>query len=186
MKATEELLVAQTLAGDTRAFAQLIQRHRPWVQRKAWASAHQREEAEDLVQDIFCRALEQLPHLRDPARFGPWLGSIATRIIASHWRQRECWQRIATEIAARHAPEPELPDQLCEKRDLQRSLQQGLAQMPKAHRRALLLYYFEYLNSNELAPLLGLSPAGAKDHLNKGRQYLRRHLKKLESHYARR
>jgi DNA-binding NtrC family response regulator len=39
MNTTEALLVTQTLAGDTRAFAQLMQRHRPWVQRKTWASA---------------------------------------------------------------------------------------------------------------------------------------------------
>jgi len=186
MTTTEALLVTQTLAGDTRAFAQLVQRHRPWVQRKAWAYAHRREEAEDLVQDIFCRALEQLPHLRDPARFGPWLGSIATRITTSHWRRRECWQRIADEAAQRNTPEPERPDQFCEKKDLSNSLQRGLAQMPKAHRRALLLYYTEQLNHDELAPLLGLSPAGAKNHLHKGRQFLRRYLAKLESHYARR
>ncbi len=186
MIATDAVLVAQTLQGNTHAFEKLIQRHRPWVQRQVWASTHQREESEDLVQDIFCRAFEQLPHLRESDRFGPWLGSIVTRMLASHWRRRECWQRIAAEIAARKTPEPERPDQLCEERDLKKNLQRGLAQMPKPHRRALLLYYSEHLNHNELAPLLGLSPAGAKDHLNKGRRYLRHHLTKLESRYARR
>lgn len=186
MISTDAALVGQTLQGDTRAFEQLIKRHSPWVQRQVWASTHQHEESEDLVQDVFCRAFEQLPRLRQPDRFGPWLGSIVTRMLTSHWRRRECWQRVAAEMAARHVPEPERPDQLCEEQDLKRSLQRGLAQMPKPHRRALLLYYFEYLNHNELAPLLGLSPSGAKDHLHKGRLYLRRHLTKSESRYARR
>lgn len=141
--ATEETLIAQTLAGNTRAFDHLVERHRSWIQRRVLASTRQNEEAEDVVQEVFCRAFEQLSHLRQPEHFGPWLASIATRITTSHWRRQECWQRISTQMRYRETPGPTQPDELCEKRELEETLRRLLIEMPERYRRPLQLYYFE-------------------------------------------
>src|SRR5687767_15722915 len=70
-------LVARTLSGDSDAFEALVLRH----QKKAHAVARAHGVAagaiEDVVQDAFLAAFRDLGSLRDTAKFGPWLVSIA-------------------------------------------------------------------------------------------------------------
>ena len=88
-------LVRQARDGDRGAFAALHERHAGMVHAILLARVPARD-AEDLVQDVFVRALGQLSKLRDPAAFGGWLARIArNRAVDFHRRRRD------------HAPMPD-------------------------------------------------------------------------------
>jgi RNA polymerase sigma-70 factor (ECF subfamily) len=71
-------LVGRARAGDRRAFRALYDRWRPAVFRGARAFADlDRDDVEDVVQETFVRAFGRLDGLKDPARFGPWVLTIA-------------------------------------------------------------------------------------------------------------
>jgi RNA polymerase sigma-70 factor (ECF subfamily) len=63
--------------GDIAAFASLYAAHVGAVQTVVRSHVHDKSLAEDVVQDVFMRALESLPKLEDPARFRAWLMGIA-------------------------------------------------------------------------------------------------------------
>ncbi|WP_436494477.1 sigma-70 family RNA polymerase sigma factor [Actinokineospora sp. HUAS TT18] len=86
-EAADAELVEATLAGDEDAFTQLYHRYRGSVTRFVARTVGDPHLAEDLVQDAFVRALRLLGDLRDPARFRPWLFSIAHRAALDHVRR---------------------------------------------------------------------------------------------------
>jgi RNA polymerase sigma-70 factor (ECF subfamily) len=76
MPRSDEALVAAALAGDERAFEQLVERHRDVVLRVA-ARIAGADAAEDVAQDAFLRAYHRLHRWRGDAQFRTWLLRIA-------------------------------------------------------------------------------------------------------------
>src|SRR4051794_14009398 len=76
MTTSDQELVRGTLAGDLRAFEQLVDRHRDVVLRVA-ARIVGEDEAEDVAQDVFLRAYHRLGRWRGEGRFRTWLLQIA-------------------------------------------------------------------------------------------------------------
>ena len=81
-------LVEAVRSGDTEAFSQLYRAHAGVVRAVAYSQVHDREAAADIVQDTFFRALRNLGSLQDPARFRPWLLSIARNLATDQLRTR--------------------------------------------------------------------------------------------------
>jgi len=75
-KTRDQLLVQQSLSGDTSAYGILVDRYSSLV---AGIARHYGAgcDAEDLVQDVFLQAWRNLPGLRNHNRFGPWIARIA-------------------------------------------------------------------------------------------------------------
>ena len=78
-------LVRAARSGDRVAFGRLYQEYGRLVHGVllAYVPYH---EAEDLMQDVFVKALERLPELREPAAFRGWLLAIARRAATDHQR----------------------------------------------------------------------------------------------------
>ena len=81
-------LVDAVRAGDFEAFNVLYARHVRSVRLAIRDNVHEPEAVADAVQDTFARALERLPSLREPERFGPWLRSIARHVAIDQRRAR--------------------------------------------------------------------------------------------------
>ena len=79
-------LVEAVLSGDAESFAELYRAHVGAVRAVAASQVRDREAVADVVQDTFLRALRSLPSLQDPARFRPWLLSIARHLATDHLR----------------------------------------------------------------------------------------------------
>ncbi len=75
--------IQEALAGDHRAFAQLVEMHEPMLQAFALYRLPYAEEATEAVQDTFVRAFEQLAYFRAETDFGTWLRSICRFMILS-------------------------------------------------------------------------------------------------------
>ncbi|MEU7907404.1 AbfB domain-containing protein [Actinoplanes sp. NPDC049118] len=82
---TEEVaVVTAARAGDSGAMSELARRQLPFVYRLVWQAMPADPDIDDVVQDIMLRAFQQLPRLRDPESFRPWLAATAFRQIAAH------------------------------------------------------------------------------------------------------
>ncbi len=88
----EGRLVERALGGDETAFAELTE---PW-RRPLFAYIYRmvthRQDAEDLLQEVFVRVLERLPQFRREARFKSWLFGIATHLCLDHLRAKKRWR----------------------------------------------------------------------------------------------
>jgi RNA polymerase sigma-70 factor (ECF subfamily) len=82
-------LIERAKRGDLRAYAVLVKRHEERMFRTAWRILHQREDAEDCVQETFLKAWEGLPRLKDIHAFRRWLYQILANLALDILRKRE-------------------------------------------------------------------------------------------------
>lgn len=159
----EAELVRAAQNGDSSAFGALYQQYGRMVHGILLAHVPYAD-AEDLTQDVFVKAIEQIRSLRDPAAFGSWVAAIARRsAIDSHRRQR-------TVSETRDRPGGPRPD------DQAFAVLATLQQLPKAYRETLILRLVEGMTGPEIALRTGLTPESVRVNLCRGMKQLRQAL----------
>ena len=103
----DDVLVRETLAGDRRAFRQLVDRYRNTIYGLAINYVGDFDLAEDLAQEAFIRSYYRLPDLQDGQRFGSWLRTIAANLCRMELRRRavHLWSRARSiRMTFHHSP----------------------------------------------------------------------------------
>src|SRR5262249_467484 len=90
------------------AFAELMQRHRHWVGSLVRAFVRDREQAEDLTQEVFCRVHRRAANYAAQGRFTAWLKRIAVNIARDALRQQQPARLVPLHERETEA-EPEIP-----------------------------------------------------------------------------
>src|SRR5437763_12298233 len=88
----DRYLVAAALAGRLEAYDELVRRYQGAVILLAWKTLGSREAAQDVAQEAFVAAFQQLDRLKDPRHFGPWIRVIAQN-RAKRLSRKECRSR---------------------------------------------------------------------------------------------
>jgi RNA polymerase sigma-70 factor, ECF subfamily len=182
-------LVRRAQAGELEAFEALTTRYEQRVFSLARRMLRQEQDAEDVTQQAFLSALENLKGFRGEASFVTWLFRIATHAALKVIRKRKGLATVSLEAATDGAddadavPHPEYiadwrqsPEQLVEKNEIRRLLDEALAQLDEKHRLVFLLRDVEGLSIRETADALGLSEANTKVRLLRARLQLREQL----------
>ena len=99
-------LVRAARGGDRVAFGALYQEYGRLVHGVLLAYVPY-SDAEDLMQDVFLKALERLPELREPAAFRGWLLAIARRAATDHRRNRKPTEEPGPWLPARRNSRPD-------------------------------------------------------------------------------
>jgi RNA polymerase sigma-70 factor (ECF subfamily) len=158
-------LVARLREGDTKAFETLYERHARMIHGIVLARAP-REDAEDLVQEVFLAAYRRIETLRDGAAFAGWLAMIARNRAADHHRRAPVEISPLPEDAVASPPPPA---EALEVLDIIRGL-------PEAYRDTLILRLVEGMTGPEIAERTGLSPGSVRVNLHRGMKMLRERL----------
>ena len=99
----ENALVDRAQQGDERAFTELVEPWRKPLFGYIYRMVTHRADAEDLLQDVLIRVLQNLPQFRREARFKSWLFGIATHICIDHLRKKKRWRVEAQLDGEKHA-----------------------------------------------------------------------------------
>jgi RNA polymerase sigma-70 factor (ECF subfamily) len=86
-------LVRRARAGDTAAFRLLVERHSPSARARAARLGAHADDVDDIVQEAFLQAFMALGRLRDPDRFGAWLGGTIRNVHRAG--RPELWTLLA-------------------------------------------------------------------------------------------
>lgn len=153
------VLVERALSGQPAASRTLYERFRSTVNQTASRLALSPADTEDLVQDAFARAFDNLHRLRDPAAFGEWVRSIVMRSASKRQRRH----RTACRLGLVGANEPPVvlsvmssttpPEAAVELRQIYKAL----AELPSNAGDALVLHRVEGLTHRQVADRLGMS-----------------------------
>jgi len=182
-------LVNRAQAGELDAFETLTTRYERRVFSLALRMLRQEQDAEDVTQQTFLSALENLNGFRGEASFATWLFRIATHAALKIIRKHKGLKTISLEEAtegtdqADSVPHPEFiadwrqsPEQLVEKREIQRLLDEALTKLDERHRLVFLLRDVQGFSVKETAEALGLTEANTKVRLLRARLQLREQL----------
>lgn len=186
---TDGELVKRAQAGELDAFETLTTRYEQRVFSLAMRMLRQEQDAEDVTQQTFLSALENLSSFRGEASFATWLFRIATHAALKVIRKHKGLKTISLEEATEGTgqvdsiPHPEFiadwrqsPEQLVQKNEVRRLLDEALAKLDEKHRLVFLLRDVEGLSIKETAEALGLTEANTKVRLLRARLQLREHL----------
>ncbi len=172
---TDGILVQRVRRGDSRAFDQLVRRHLRTAHTVARSRLDNPEDADDVCQEAFIRALERIDDCRNPDGFRSWLLAIV-RNTAHNQREYER-VRNATSIDSVIAL-PSRDDPLADagNAELRVHLTEAMRHLTELQRRVLILYDLEGWKHNEIARELGISAGSSRVHLHVARRNMRKHL----------
>ena len=174
--------------GCEHAYTRIIVASQNTVTAVALAITRDPGASEDIAQEAFLSAWQNLKRLQNPTSFLPWLRQITRNLAYDHLRRHR--QRMvngeAAEIAINHAADPSaLPEEQLLDAEREKMAAELISDLPEDSREVLLLYYREGQNSRQVAELLGLSDAAVRKRLSRARQGLREDLLKRFSDFAR-
>lgn len=186
---TDAQLVTAAKAGDLAAFEELTTRHERQIYSLTYRILQNPHDAEDVTQQAFLSAIENLTKFREEASFATWLYRIATFAALKIIRKRKGLEMVSLEAATEpredydSIPHPEYiadwkqsPEHLVAQNETQRLLDAALAKLDDKHRLVFLLRDVEGLSVAEAAAALGLTESNVKMRLLRARLQLREEL----------
>lgn len=155
----DHALVLKAQQGDADAFGELYEHHAPGIFRFVYAHLEQRQDAEDLTEEVFFRAWRSLPRYRErgvPFQF--YLLRIARNVLIDHYRRSQLPDR--SQLKSVDQMENDLSDVSAGKQEMEgehAELVKHLRSLPEDHRTVLVLRYFNQLPPAETAAVMGRS-----------------------------
>lgn len=165
-------LVARARAGDGSAFEELVRRHLGAAHAVAVAVLRDPADADDVCQDSFVAALQQLDRLAEPHRFGAWLLRIVRNRALSTLRKQRVRAAAPLEWAV-DAAGTDNPGRDAERAALRDRLSAALDTLPEHQRQIVLLHDLEEWKHREIGELLGMPEGTVRHHLFQARRALR-------------
>ena len=170
-------LVERAKQGDTEAFEQLVRQYERQIFRVAQHITQNREDAEDITQDVFLKAYEKLDQFQGNSKFSTWLYSIARNHCFNEIKSRGAKPEDAGEplLAALADTSPDAHTKL-ERQDAAQMLRELVRDsLSDIEARVITLHYAEELPLTAVTRLLNLdNTSGAKAYIVSARRKLAR------------
>ena len=142
-------------------FEQVFQTYVPSLYRFCLLQMKNPADAEDILQEVFCKRLYQAPAFSSPDHERRWLFRVALN------QCRDAWKRSSrSELPLETASDAVTPEEL--------GLLEQVAELPEKERTVLHLHYWEGYALREIAALLGVTVPTVKMRLKRGRDALRK------------
>ena len=169
MLETDAAAVALARDGDSEAFRALVERHSRAVYRLAYRMTGNPSDAEDVVQETFLKAFNQLSRFESRANFGTWLHRIAVNCSIDHMRSRRHREaahdgtdldRMAGEEL--HEAGGASPERLAQSVQIHMRIREAMTTLSPMERAAFALRHFEGHSIEEISRTLGLKTNATK------------------------
>jgi len=162
--AADDILVRRALEADPGSFGQLCRRYYPSLIAVADSILLDRHLAEDAAQEALAHACRQLPRLRRPERFGPWVTAICRNVakdmLRDHLRQRE--------PAGDYEPQEPAPPE-----DARGEvLAEALRQLSPRLREVIFLRFYDGMSYEQMAKILGATPQSVDGRLRRAKKQI--------------
>jgi RNA polymerase sigma-70 factor (ECF subfamily) len=180
-------LMLRVKQGDSEAFAQLVDKYKQPVMNVVYRMLHDATEAEDIAQNVFIQVHKSASRYQVSSKFTTWLFTIARNLCLNELRRRS--RHPADSMEAAHPENEEQPWQQFEDKktfsppetllhgELERKIEQAVAELPENQRTAILLCRQDELSYEEIAKVLRCSVSATKSLIHRGRETLKEKLK---------
>lgn len=175
---TDEEVVERVKAGQTPLYEIIMRRYNQRLYRVARAILRDDAEAEDVMQDAYVRAYQNLHQFAGKAPFSTWLTCIAVNEALGRLKLRKRIDQLDDNEEtggfsmglAETAPDPEASASV---KELSQLLETALLELPEQYRTVVMLRDVEEMNTSETAAALDLTEENVKVRLHRGRLMVR-------------
>jgi RNA polymerase sigma-70 factor (ECF subfamily) len=162
-------LVERAREGDEIAFSDLVDLDGDRCYAIAYRILRDVERAQDAVQQAFLIAWRELPRLRDPDRFGPWLHRLLVNACYDELRRHKRW---STRMTALPDDGPGGPDPMVSVDDRD-TLDRAFQRLTPEHRAVFVLHHHAGLPLADIADIVGVPTGTVKSRLHYATKTLR-------------
>jgi RNA polymerase sigma-70 factor (ECF subfamily) len=174
----DEGVVERVRAGDTALYEIIMRRYNQRLYRVARAILRDDAEAEDVIQDTYVRAYQNLHQFAGYSPFSTWLTRIAVHEALRRLRQRSRNQQLdefeqdeeGSMKAVETSPDPEQQASIAE---LGRLLEEVVLGLPDGYRTVVMMRDIEQMSTSETADALDLTEQNVKVRLHRGHAMMR-------------
>ncbi len=187
MHEEENAQIAEALAGNQKAYAWLMHKHRSSIFHIINRMVKDDEAALDLVQETFMKAFASLGSYRSEYRFSTWLYRIAANASIDHLRKRRISalsldQPTQTEDGTVEFEVPDYsyhPGLDLERKEQSIGIDEAINSLPPTYREVIVLRHKDDKSYEEIADLLGVPVGTVKARIFRARELLKKKLKHL-------
>lgn len=181
-------IIEQLKQGNERAFRQLVENHQKLVVNTCFGMVQNREDAEDIAQDVFIEVYRNVQKFRADAKLSTWLYRIAVNRSLNHIRdnkKNKWFHSFEDEVAAKSRELQQLeslktdqPEFKLENKQRALILHDAISSLPKNQKVAFALSKYEELSYQEIAEVMELSVSSVESLLFRAKKGLQKILYK--------
>jgi RNA polymerase sigma-70 factor (ECF subfamily) len=186
MTRTDVQLMLDVKGGDEQSFELLLQRYRTPLVNFLCRMVKNREQAEDLAQEVFMRVYRAREEYVPTAKFTTWLFRIATNLALNSLRDhrhQKLEMSIDAPLTADAEDDDERPFEVADKHltveqelveeERKKMIRRAIEKLPEKQRAAVLLHKYQELDYAEIAKILSCSESALKSLLFRAYEMLR-------------
>lgn len=176
MQSQDQIAIDRTLAGDSSAYADLVERYQRRLQGLLWHACSDREQAEDMAQEAFARAYHKLNLYSGESQFFTWLAKIAMNLLHSSRRKKRIenqQRREGFEVAMDSVGADAAPDELAEMNETQRWVRRAIEMLDSERRIILIMRDFDGMDYEAIATTLEIPVGTVRSRLHRARLELK-------------
>ncbi len=177
-------LISKVLSGDHQAYAGLVNRYQNYVFTLTLRMVKNREDAEEVAQDVFIKAYKYLADFRGASKFSTWLYTIVNNTCISFLRKKKLEiHSLDTEkvFEVVDSMDSGFRANLVEQKSRQSMVHNAIGLLGPDDAEIITLFYKSEQSLEEIAQILGLEVNTAKVRLHRARTRLK---EKMETHFA--
>jgi RNA polymerase sigma-70 factor, ECF subfamily len=190
---TDEALMGRVGRGQADAFEILVDRHTNSVTTFCYAFCRDRDQAEDLMQEVFLRVFRNARSYKPMAKFTTWLYRVAANLCINEAKKAKLRKTVsldgpmdsdpdATRIVEKMATDDPGPLTEAERHEASKLVERAIEALPRDQRVTLILVERQCLPYKEVADILGdVTVSAVKMRVKRARENLREALKFLEA-----
>ncbi|HLK93173.1 MAG TPA: sigma-70 family RNA polymerase sigma factor [Polyangia bacterium] len=189
MSLAERLFIARLKERDPSAFDEIVRRYGDKVFSLIYRMLGNRQEAEDVAQEVFITVFKTVDSFRGEAKFSTWLLRIAANQSKNRIKYLARRPVDGGEIDDANQPgapggtpgpvahaQIEPPDKMLEAAETERLMQAAIAELDEEHRLLVILRDVEEMSYQEIGEITGLPEGTIKSRLHRARMAIKEHL----------
>ena len=189
MENSDTDLMLRLKNGEQDALRELVERHKLSVINLCLRFTGNRNDAEDLAQEVFIKVFQAAPRYEVKASFSTWLYRITVNLCMNHQRRKKILhffslnhkKELGFQIEER-TPEfavDDQPDTEFERKELQQFVQNAIQSLPESQKTVLILYRYHDLSYKEIAETLETTVSAVESRLHRAKENLKKRLKSV-------
>jgi RNA polymerase sigma-70 factor (ECF subfamily) len=175
---TDYEIIQECLAGNSDIFAELVKRYKNLVFSVILRMVNDREEANDLAQDVFIKVYKNLDKYYPDFKFSTWIIRISTNHVIDHRRKRKQetvpWEEVEFTLSTEESPEGAYI-----RREQKEELQKVVSDLPDMYKIPIMLYHEQGLSYQEISDIIDEPLSKVKNRIFRGRRMLKESLLNL-------
>lgn len=183
-------LIRRARLDDTSAYEELVRRYYSKIYGLVYGMVSNREDAEDVVQEVFVKAWKALGHFREQSGFYTWIYRIAVNRTINFRKKRNRRRTVDLDEFDPDIKQAESYKEFSSKgsvlrkmnlSEFQKKMNEALETLSDKHRAVVIMHDVQGMSHGEIAKVIGCSEGTARSRLFYARKQLQAELAEFES-----